>query len=57
MIGKSNKWKVSFGNVKSMNVQDGAIFKPIVKENPYIRSKTYQKRPGKPIRGTNAECY
>lgn len=57
MIGNKNNWKVSFGSVKSMNVQQGAIFKPVVKENPYIRSKTYLKRPGKPIRGTDAECY
>lgn len=57
MIGNKNNWKVSFGSVKSMNVQQGAIFKPVVKENPYIRSKTYLARPSKPIRGTDAECY
>ena len=57
MIGNNNKWKVNFGSVKSMNIENNAIFKPAVKKNAYIRSKTYLKQVGKPMRGTNAEIY
>lgn len=55
--GKSNSWAVNFGAVKSVDASE-VIFKATVKVNPYLRSKTYLKRPGISMKGkTNAEAY
>jgi hypothetical protein len=55
-IVKSN-WSVKFGAVKSIDVSD-VHFKPKAKANPYIRNKTYLKRPGVNMKAmTNAEAY
>lgn len=50
-------WSVSFGAVKSVDASD-VIFKAKPKPNPYLRSKTYLKRPGISMKGkTNSEAY
>lgn len=54
----SNNWSVSFGKVKSVDVESGSIFKATVKANPYIRGARWQAR--KPINMrtmTNSEAY
>ena len=33
------------------------VFKPTIKDNPYLRTPTYRKRVSIPIKGTNSECY
>ena len=53
---KSN-WAAKFGAVKSVDASE-VIFKATVKANPYLRSKTYLKRPGISMKGkTNSEAY
>lgn len=53
----NNDFKVSFGRVKSIDVSN-VVYKREVKENPYIRSKTYLKRKGVSTKGmTNSEAY
>ena len=50
-------WSVKFGAVKSVDASD-VIFKATTKPNPYLRSKTYLKRPGISMKGkTNSEAY
>jgi hypothetical protein len=52
-----SNWSVKFGAVKSVDASE-VIFKATVKVNPYLRSKTYLKRPGISMKGkTNAEAY
>ena len=44
--------------IRSIDFRDNGIFKPTKKGNPYLKSKTYLKRPGVNTRGwTNAEAY
>lgn len=52
-----NNWSVKFGAVKSIDVSD-VHFKPKVKANPYIRNKTYLKRPSINLKAmSNSEAY
>jgi len=54
---KSNTWKPKFGHVKSQDPRDQAVFKQVVKKNPYIRSATYLSQPAAQTQGTNSEIY
>jgi hypothetical protein len=57
MNKKSDPNKVSFGVVKSFNIQQQSIFKQASKKNSYIRSSSYLKLPSAQIIGTNSEIY
>lgn len=53
----NSNWSVKFGAVKSIDASD-VIFKQTQAVNPYIRSKTYLKRPSISMKGkTNSEAY
>jgi len=60
MTAKINKKdKACFGRVKSIDFEESSIYdtannrRIYGKKNPYIRSKKYLKRPGKPCTHSN----
>lgn len=46
-----------FRPVRSVVTEDGAIFKQVVRKNPYMKSITDRKAPACQTKGTNAEIY
>lgn len=55
---KKDKWKVSFGRVKSVDPSQGAVFKHKPKPNPYIKGARYRALPGISTKGkTESEAY